>query len=179
MRGSDFFLLLVIGSAIFGCKTSAHRNASQMLTMETSVALEEACRYDGVTAEASDLHAEEQRLGECLGSQSSARIWSTKIFDRFRRNWPEDFAARGQKALTCLTNLTRGAVLRYLDDLSRECERGEYRPREILAAITEEYADPCFDFVRMTANGCFVVRSCSDKKIDPTMFGLTSASSAS
>jgi hypothetical protein len=175
MQGIGIFLLLFIGFAMFGCKTLVHRNASQMLTMETSAALEEACRYDGVTAEDSDLRAEEQRLGVCLGSQLSARTWSTKIFDRFRRNWPKDFASRGQKALTCLTNLTRGAVLRYLDDLSRACERGEYRPREILAAITEEYADPCFDFVRMTANGCFVVRSCSDKKIDPTMFGLTNA----
>jgi hypothetical protein len=148
MRGIEFFLLLFMGCALFGCRTSADRNVSVVLTMETSAALEEACRYDGVTAEASDLSSEEQRLGQCLGSQSSAHAWSTKIFDRFRRNWPEDFAARGQPALSCLTRLTRGAVLRYLDDLSSECERGENRPREILAAITEEHAGPCFDFVR-------------------------------
>lgn len=154
------------------CRTSSTEQISDLRTMETSEALDAACQQETLSAELSDVAAYESILGQCLGSEESVRFWTTSVLDRMKNQWPKDYLAKGGHAQQCLEKLTYGTVLRYLELLSDACQAKPESRAEILGSMKLDHKNTsCFDFVRMTADGCFVVEACQQQNLQPKDFG--------
>ena len=122
-------LALLIGS----CRHSAENNSADLLSLETSAALEESCRRDSVTADSDYFMDVQNELGSCLGSSAEVKSWSGRMMSRMEMNWPRDFLDRGKSARECLQKLTYGAQSRYLEALLEACRAGDAaRKRELI-----------------------------------------------
>jgi hypothetical protein len=166
-------VILALLELLCACRHSSQGQLSELLSMETSAALEEACRRDSVTADTDYLLDIQNELGACLGSSDQVKSWSVRMMARMESNWPKDFQGRGDSARKCLHRLTLGAQSRYLETLMDACRGGDAaRRRELLAVLAEKQIDPCFEITSMTSEGCFVARGCEGKSIKPQDFGL-------
>jgi len=169
------FIILLFAMS---CRSLSPRSSSDLLTLETSSALEEACRRQSATADAEDWYEMENSLGQCTGALPIVQSWSRTVQQRIKENWPKDFMAKGPQAMNCLKQLTQGALVRYLGDLLQACEQGDASmKREILAALVKPQSEACFDISHMTADGCFVVHGCADGLLNPKTFGLSAGAS--
>lgn len=181
MRFFKSSALLALSLLMASCRSTSHSAASDILTLETSAALEESCRRETVTASLEDLVEAQQSLADCLGPATTldaVKTWTASIGKRIESNWPKDFLSRGSSANQCLFALTVGVQTRYMESLSAGCNKASPSiKREIAAVLSQQYIDDCFDFVNMTADGCFVVKSCDGATIDPKVFGISGAHS--
>lgn len=169
---------LMMSVVMVSCRSSSSGSSLDLLTVETSRALDEACRREIATAEIDELNDAEGSLGRCLGALSAVQMWSKQISERIQSNWPKDYLAKGPDSSQCLKRLTQGAVVRYLNDLAEACEQGaETRRKEIAAVIAQSHAGPCYDMVHMTVDGCFAVNGCNGSPLELSAFGDNSGAS--
>ncbi len=173
-----FFFYLLSSLLLLSCRSLSTANSSDLLTVQTSAALEESCRREISTADVEELKDAESSLGRCTGSMPAVQAWSKKTQERIKSNWPKDFIASGPGGISCLNRLTQGALVRYLSDLLQACEHGDSaRKLEISAVAADSQTDVCYDIVSMTADGCFVVRGCNGGLLDSKTFSNTSVMS--
>jgi hypothetical protein len=168
----NFYFIFIAVSLLMSCRLTSGNLSSEILSLETSKALDESCQRDSVTASADELNAAINLLGTCLGSTASVKQWTHHLNERIEMNWPKDFLGRGEESKKCLVKLTRGVQMRYLESLAQACDNSTPpQKREILAALSENNKESCFDMVSMTADGCFVVKGCRDALTRPSDFG--------
>lgn len=164
--------ILFLGVFAASCRVTSSQPPSHILTLETSTALDDACRRESVTATPEELNAAESDLSACLGSSSAIGKWVESLSLRIKSNWPADFLEGGPEKRRCLEKLTIGAQTRYLESLTEACKSSnEAQKQELLTAISELPVEPCFDITHMTSNGCFVAKGCANQAISPKDFG--------
>ncbi len=167
-----FLSILFLGALAVSCRVTSSPSPSDILTLETSTALDEACRGESVTATPEELSAAESALSSCLGSNSIVRKWVQSLNLRIKSNWPADFLEGGPEKRRCLEKLTIGAQTRYLESLTDACKSSnQTQKQELLTSLSERLVEPCFDISHMTSNGCFVAKGCANQAISPKDFG--------
>lgn len=164
--------ILFFGVFAASCRVTSSQNPSDILTLETSAALDDACRRESVTATPEELNAAESGLSSCLGSGTTIRKWLEALSLRIESNWPTDFLEGGPDKRRCLEKLTIGAQTRYLESLTEACKNSnKTQKQELLTALSDVLVEPCFDITHMTSKGCFVAKGCANQSISPKDFG--------
>lgn len=168
MRPTDLrllmFSLVCAAPVIFGgCRTTkpAYDGAS-LWTIETSKALQNACKREDYTATAAEVADGTLDLNHCLDDETLVRRWMNAVQTRIENNWPADFLSGGNENKKCLESLTNGLMVRLAASMRNWCRKtGASAAREALAAETSDIQSPkCSDLVRMTSDGCFVEAEC-------------------
>ena len=158
----------------FACRSTSKIDSGKLLTMETSQALDEVCRMDMITSSPDEVSAAERELESCLESGNLAHSWTMTLFERMKERWPEDYLAKGESAQACLRKLTNGALVRYLEMMTDACKSSNEAKAELRVGMTALLGvGSCYDFVRMTDDGCFVVEGCQLQNLNAKDFGVS------
>ena len=92
-----------------GCRTTSPKmNNADILSLETSDALRESCRFDYFGASRKEVTDAMDALADCVDDRVISIRWHQLIENRIEQNWPDDFAACGSKNVACLESLTNG-----------------------------------------------------------------------
>lgn len=157
------YLLAATLLSMWGCRTAGPSlSVADLWSIETSKALDDACRRDDYTATAAEVTDEAKGLGKCINDPALARRWMNAVQTRIENNWPTDYPALGAEKVKCLEGLTNGVMARLGARMRDFCKkRGSDATRQMIASETSEFQDPkCTDLVRMTPEGCFVEAEC-------------------
>lgn len=174
-----FMRLLAVLGLTSTCMNRSPLAPTHLLTMETSEAIDRACHEELFTAEQSELTASQGELSRCLNDEQTVDLWQKRVFERIKKRWPEDYLARGGEASLCLQKLTRGTLLRYLETLIDACLNDPDARNDIRIALNgADDRRGCYDFVRMTETGCFVVESCDGSPFDSDDLGVNQRTEA-
>ena len=147
-----------------GCRTTSPKmNNADILSLETSDALRESCRFDYFGASRKEVTDAMDALADCVDDRVISIRWHQLIENRIEQNWPDDFAAGGSKNVACLESLTNGLIVRYSDAMTSFCRSSDSTSaarKNISDAVFEMQSPDCSDLVRMTAEGCFIRETC-------------------
>lgn len=148
-----------------GCQSSERQSRlNEMWSLETSQALEEACRRELDPTLPEDVDLAIQKLGDCLQDRPLASQWQQLIEDRLVRNWPRDFIDIAPKNKYCLQSLTNSLIVRFSDTALESCIKSSVTPqhKNLSEAVVQMKSTSCNVLTGMTADGCFIQKNCRE-----------------
>lgn len=147
-----------------GCQTSSGKSRlTEMWSLDTSIALADACRQDLDPADPGHVQESIEQMGSCIQNLELASEWHRLVRARIVEQWPQDFIDTDKDNRACLESLTNSLLIRFASEAVNSCPKANLTSHSdtIAESVEQMKANACTALVGMTADGCFIQRDCN------------------